>query len=142
MLDLLSKLALTLDQSCHLLVRHRLAELHVNLLILLEDIHDFLYALLDNLDYGLVRIHLRLLLKVSHRVARCPYHFTLVSLLDTCDNLHERRLTRAIETHDTDLCAIEERQVNVLEDYPIVVREDLSHPVHRKNDLLVCHIII
>ena len=49
------------------------------------------------------------------------------------------QLAGSVETHDTDLCSIEERKIDILEDHPIVMRQDLAHPVHRKNYLLVCH---
>ena len=46
---------------------------------------------------------------------------------------------RQCEMNDADLGAVEERQIYVLENDFIVVREDLAYPVHRENDLFVSH---
>ena len=138
-LYLFRELSLTFDKSSHLIIGHRLAELHVDFLIFLQDVHDFLNTFLYDLYHGLLRIHLRLLLKISDRITGCPYDFSLISLLDTRDDLHQRRLTCTVQSDYADLRSIEKWKINILEDHPVVVRKDLTHPVHRKNNLLVCH---
>ena len=42
-------------------------------------------------------------------------------------------------TDDPDLGPIEEGEIDVLEDYFVVVRQDLAHTVHREDDLFVGH---
>ena len=106
--NLLIELTLTLDKSIHLVVGHWLTELHIDILILLQKSNGSCTALLDNLLYGLRVVELWLLLKVTHRVARCKYHLALIVLVDTCDNLHQGRFTRTVKTDDTDLRAVEE----------------------------------
>ena len=78
MFDLLGQFALTLDQPVHLIIRHRLTEPEVDFLILLKKVHHFLDALLNHFKDSLVRVHLRILLKIPHRIAGCPYNLSLV----------------------------------------------------------------
>ena len=89
MLYFLSDLALSLDESVHLLVRHGLGEFHIYLLIFFQQISDLLYSLLDHFDDCLVRVHLRLLLQVSDRIAGGPYDLSLIGFLHSCDNFHQ-----------------------------------------------------
>ena len=77
MLYFLRKLTLTLDEFVHLVVRHGLGELHVDLLVFAQQIGHFLHTLLDYLDDGLVRVHLRLLLQIPYGISRSPYHLAL-----------------------------------------------------------------
>ena len=106
--NLLVELALTLDKAIHLIVRERLTELHINLLVLLQQSDSRGTSLLDNLLNGLRVIQLRLLLEVANRVARREDNLTLEILVDAGNNLHQGRLTRAIQTDDTNLGTIEE----------------------------------
>ena len=105
---LLGKLALPFYESGHLLVVHRLAELQIHLLILLQQVNRLLHALLNHFQYGLVLIHLRLLLKVAHTIAGAPYHFAAVGLVQACDDLHKRGLSGAVQTYDADLGPVKE----------------------------------
>ena len=129
-LDELRELALALDQLVHLVVVHRLAELHADLVVLGEQVHDFLDTLLDHFQHGLVRVHLRLLLQVADAVAGGPDHLALVGFLHAGDDLQERRFARTVQTDDADLGPVEEGKVDVLEDDLVVVGEDLADPVH------------
>ena len=83
MLDFLGEFALPFDKLVHLIITHRLAELEVDLLIFLQDIHNLLDTLLNYFQYSLLRIHLRLLLQISHTVSRSPDNLTLIALLDS-----------------------------------------------------------
>ena len=139
LIDLLVQLALTLDHACHGIVVHRLAQLHVDLFVLFEQSHGRGASLLDNLLDGLVGVELRLLFEISDRVARREYHFALKALVDAGDDLHQRRLTRAVKTDDADLGAVEERQIDIVE-YLFIVVEHLAHADHGENYLFVCHI--
>ena len=107
-LDELRELALALDQLVHLIVVHRLAELHADLVVLGKEVHHLLDTLLDDLQHGFVGIHLRLLLQVSDAVARGPDHLALVGFLHAGDDLQERRFTGTVQTDDADLGAVEE----------------------------------
>ena len=70
LINLLVQLALTLDELGHRVVVHRLAELHVYLLVLLEQGHRRGAALFDHLPDGLRVVELRLLFQIAHRVTR------------------------------------------------------------------------
>ena len=139
--DHLREFTLALDEGVHLIVAHRLHELHRDLIVFIQDIHDLLDSFLHNFKHGLGRIHLRFLLEVSHRIPRSPNDFTLVRFLDSGDDLQEGGFSRTVQTDDTDLGAIEERKVDVLQDHLVVVRESLPYPAHRKDNGLVCHIV-
>ena len=90
MVDLLGKLALPLDQRRHLLIGHRLHELHGNLVVLRQNVHHLLHSLLHNFQHGLGRIHLRLLFQIPHGIPRRPYYLALVGFLHPGDNLQQR----------------------------------------------------
>ena len=109
MLDFLGEFALPFDKLVHLIITHRLAELEVDLLIFLQDIHNLLDTLLNDFQYSLLRIHLRLLLQISHTVSRSPDNLTLIALLDSGDDFHQCRFTGTIETDYTDLRPVKER---------------------------------
>ena len=137
--DLLVEFALTLDEARHLVVRHRLAELHVDLLVLLEEGHRLGAPLLDHLLHGLRVIEFGLLLEVAHRISRREDHLALEILVDSGDDFHQRRFSRTVQTDDTDLRAVEKREVDVVQ-HPLLVGEGLAHADHRKDDFFVCHI--
>ena len=137
--DKLGELALALDEGVHLVVGHGFHELHVHFLVLLEQVHHLLDALLDDFQDGFVGVHLRLLLQVAYGIARSPDDFAAIGFLHTGDDLEEGGLAGAVQTDDADLGAVEEGKVNVLEDDFVVVREDLAHARHREYYLFVCH---
>ena len=66
LLDFFSEFALPDYEGIHPVVVHRLHELHRDLVVLVQDVHRLLHTLLDHLQHGLLRVHLRLLLKISH----------------------------------------------------------------------------
>ena len=108
LVDLFVQLALALDEPGHLLVVHRLAEFHVDLFVLLEQRHGRGAALFDHLADGLRVVEPGFLFKVSHRVTGREDHFALEILVQPGDDLHQRRLTRAVQADDADLGAVEE----------------------------------
>ena len=144
-IDDILHLALTLEELVHLvliLVVFRQSELLVYLVILIYCIIDMLNALHHILLDGLVRVELRILLKIPYRIARAPYHLALELIVDSGNNLHEGGLTGTVKTDDTDLCAIEETQVDVLQYLLLILWDDLRHTHHGENDFLVvncCH---
>ncbi len=133
LIDPLVEFALTLDQARHLVVRHRLAELLVDLVVLLQQGHRLGAALLDHLAHGLRGVELRLLLQIAHRVTRREDHLALKVLVDARDDLHQRRLTRTVQTDDADLGTVEEREVDVVQ-YFFLIGEGLRNPDHREDD--------
>ena len=70
MVNLLVEFALTLDKTIHLVIVHRLAEFHIDILVLFEQRYGCSTTLLDNLLYGLVVVEQRLLLQVAYGVTR------------------------------------------------------------------------
>ena len=80
--------------------------------------------------HGLRLIEWWILWQITHRIARTPYHFALCWFHKTSDNLHQRRLTCAVETNNTYLCTIEEREVNVLQNLFLVLWDNLRYTHH------------
>ena len=108
MLYFLRKLALTLYECVHLVVRHGLGELHIDLLVFLQQVGDLLHSFPYHLDDGLVRVHLRLLLQISYSIAGGPDYLALVGFLYSGDDFHKSGFSRAVETDDADLGPVEE----------------------------------
>ena len=100
MLYLLGELSLPLYQCVHGVVVHRFAELEIDLLVFLEQVHDFLHTFLHDLYHCLVRVHLGLLLQIAYSISRSPDHFSLVALLHSCDYFHQRGFSGAVQTDD------------------------------------------
>ena len=138
-LDLFGQLALALDEGVHGVVVHRFHELHGDLVVLREHVHDLLHAFLNHFEDGLVRVHLRLLLEVADAVAGGPDDLAAGRLLHARDDLQHGGLAGAVQTDDADLGSVEKAEVDVLEDDFVVVGQDLADPVHREDDLFVCH---
>ena len=91
-IELILQFSLTRNQGVHLIgiFQHiGVSEGLVDLVKLSEQIHDGLHTFAHNFKHGLVRIELRLLLKVSHRITWREYNFALIFLVDTCYNLEE-----------------------------------------------------
>ena len=132
-------LQLRLPRQQRVEVGIRLCEGSVYLVVLAQHVHHGLHALLHYLANGLRRVQFRVLLQIAHRVARREHHFALVVRLHACDNLHQRGLTRAVQTDDAYLRTIEKTQIDVVQ-YFFLRRETLAHAHHGKDNLLVvCH---
>ena len=140
LVDLLVQLSLALDQPGHRVVVHRFAQLFVDLLVLLQQRHGRRAALLDDLADRLRVVEPGFLFEVTHRVTRREDHFAVEILVDSGDDLHQGRLTRAVQADDADLGAVEKREVDVVE-HPFLVGEGLAYADHRKDDFFVCHIL-
>ena len=108
MLYFLGEFALSLNEFVHLVITHRLAELQVHFLILLEHVHNLLNTLLNHLQDRFLRIHLRLLLQVADAVPRGPDYLSLIALLDSGNDFHQCRFTGTVQTYDTDLRSVKE----------------------------------
>ena len=110
-IELILQLGLAVDELVHLLrvLKHlRISKGIVDLIILLQELHDGGHALLYNLAHRLVGVKFGILLKVAHRIARREHHLALIALVETGDNLEQCRLTAAIQADDADFRTIEE----------------------------------
>ena len=134
-----SEFSLTFNETVHLIVVHGLHELHGYLVVLLKDVHYLLNTLLDHFQHGFFRIHLRLLLQISNGIAGRPDHFALVGFLYAGDDLEQRRFSGTVKADDADFGAVEEGEVDILQDYFVVVGQDLAYAVHREDYGFVCH---
>ena len=106
--DFLRQFALALDQRVHLVVVHRLEELHRDVVVLLQGVHHILHPFLDDFQDRLVRVHLRLLLQVADAVARRPDHFAAEGRLHAGDDLQEGGFSGTVQADDADLGPVEE----------------------------------
>ena len=61
----------------------------VYLIVLLKGVIYLLNALHDHLLDGLVGVQLRLLRQVAHTVAGAEHHLTLITFLNSCNNLEQ-----------------------------------------------------
>ena len=141
LLDFLGQIALALNQRIHFIIRHRFAELHADFVVFIQQINHFLHTLLHDFQNSLVRIHLGLLLQITHTITRSPYHFAFIRFFNARDNLHQGRFTRTVQTDNTDFCSVKEGQINILQNHSIIVGKHFAHPIHGKNNFLVCHIL-
>src|SRR5437867_9405873 len=80
-----------------------------------------LHALLDNLTDGFGRIELGFLFEISYRVAWRDRSFALKVLIHAGKDAQQRTFSRAIQTDDTNLRAVEIGQIDVFEDSLLVV---------------------
>ena len=134
------QLTLSSEELVHLvfvLVILGQTELLVYLLVFLQGVHDVLHAFFHHLDDRFVVIKFGFLLKIADAVARAPHDMALILLLNAGNYLHERRLTRAVHADDAYLGAVEEGEVDVLEDLLLVLLDDLAYADHREDNLLV-----
>ena len=104
----IGEFTLALDESVHLVVVHRLAELEADLLVLLEHIHYLLHAFAHHFDNCLGIIEMRLLFEVADAVAGGEDHLAVGGGFQPCDDLHQRGLSGSVQTDDADLRAVEE----------------------------------
>ena len=108
MFDFFGQFTLPFDELVHLVIAHRLAELQVHGLILLEHVHNLLNAPLNHFQDRFLRIHLWFLLQIAHTVPRSPDHLSLITLFNAGNDFHQCGFTRAVQTDDTYFRSIEE----------------------------------
>ena len=92
----------------------RKAELLVDFFILGKGVDDGLHTLLDNLTDCLCFIELRLLRKIAYAVSWSEYDFALIVFVQSGDDFHQRRLTRAVQADDADFRTVKEREIDIL----------------------------
>lgn len=135
--DFLGEFSLALDEGVHLVVVEGFAEFGGYLVVFGEEVHYLLDAFLDDLEDGLVFVHLWFLFEVADADSGGPYDFALIRFLYSGYNLQQCGFTGAVKADNADFGAVEERQVNVLEDDLVVMGQDLSHSIHREYYLFV-----
>ena len=130
--------------SCHqffhlvgILVILGQSELHVNLVVFGQCVIYMLHTLHHILLHRLVGIEWRILRQIAHRIAWAPHHIALILLVQSGNNLHERRLTGAIESDNTYLRTIEETKINVFEHLLLCLLDSLAHTDHREDYFFV-----
>ena len=144
-IDDILQFCLTLHQLVHLvriLVVLRQSELHVDLVVFSQCVIHMLHTLHHVLLHRLLLIQGGILWQITHGIAWCPHHITLILLVQTSDNLHQCGFTSTIQSNDADLRPIEETEVDVLEYLFLVLLDGLAHAHHRENHFLVidcCH---
>ncbi|MNG89271.1 hypothetical protein D3C79_481300 [compost metagenome] len=84
---------------------------------------------LDHFTHGLARIELRLLRQVADVDVGHRTGFAVEFLVDARHDPQQGRFTGAVQAEHADLGAREERQGNVLENFPLR-RHDLAQPMH------------
>ena len=80
--------------------------------------------------------------QIAHRVAGAPHYLALVLLVQPGNDLHQRRLARAVQADNAYLGSVEEAQIDVLEHLLLVLLDGLAHSDHREYNFLVvncCH---
>ena len=110
--------------------REILAELHVELVVAVENGLGSGHALLDVLLHRLLGVELRLLVKEADRDAVGGKRLADERRVFARHDPEQRALARAVEAEHADLGAGEEREPDVLEDLG-VGRMHLPEPLHR-----------
>jgi len=110
--------------------RHLLAQLHVQLVVAVEQRLDFGNAFLDVTLHVFRRVEARLLRQEADAdaVGRIRFADELVVLAG--HDLQQRALARAVEAEDADLRAGEKREPDVVE-HAGIGRMNLPEPLHR-----------
>ena len=91
-IDDILQLSLTAEKLIHLVrvfVVFGETKLVIDLLILGQCIHDGLHTLHHHLLDGLRGVELRVLGQIAHAISGREYHFALVVLLKSGDNIHQ-----------------------------------------------------
>ena len=111
-IDYILQLSLTGKQGIHffgILVILRQTELIVYFFVFGKRIDYILYALHYYFFYSLGIVKVRLLSQITDWISRREHNFSLIVFLQTGNNFHQGRLTRTIQTDDTDLRSVEKR---------------------------------
>jgi hypothetical protein len=130
LIDPVLQLALLFEDLLHLVGRQVFAELHVELVVAVEDLLRLLDAFLDVLLHGLRRIELRFLVQETHRDAVGGERLADERRVLARHDLQQRALAGAVQPQHADLGAGQEREPDVLE-YLGVGRMNLPEPLHR-----------
>ena len=118
------------------------AKLDIDVIIFCQSIVHMLYALHHILLHCLLFVERGILRQIAYGVAWAPNDVALILLVESGDNLHQCRLTCAIQTDDTYFRTIKETEVDVLEHLLLILLNGLAHSHHREYHFLVvncCH---
>ncbi len=121
-------------QCIHVAVR--VAHLFADFIESIHLSHDVAKGQANVFNYRLVVVQGRLLLQNAHGVTRSKASLTIGDLLQASHNLEQRRLAHAVRAHNANLCAREEAQRHVVQNYLVAMR--LTRLVHLVYKL--CHI--
>ena len=133
-LELLLHLSLPIEQRRHLVVGHRISEAAVDLVIFAEQVDDGLHPPLDDLPDRFGVVEGGLLLEQSDGISGGEDDLALILPVEPGDDPQEAALSRSVETENTDLRSVEEPEVNIFEDCPLVVK--LADPNHREDHFI------
>ena len=114
-------------------------ELHIDLVIFGKSVVHMLNTLHHVFLHGLCLVQRRVLRQITHRVAWTPHDITLILLIQSCDDFHQRRLTSAIQSDNTYLRPIEETQIDVFQHLFLILLDGLAHANHREDHLLIVY---
>ena len=89
-----------------------------------------LHAFHDVLFNGLRLVEWRVLWQIAHGISRAPNHIALILLVESCDDLHECRLTGSVKADNTDFRSVEEAQIDVLQYLFLVLLNGLADSDH------------
>src|SRR5690606_39261918 len=125
---------LRVEHLRHLLVGHRLAELHAELLEPLQEVARVGDGVIHRVAHGGERAELWLLCEVAHANPRVRARLAQELLVDARHDAQKRALPGAVRADHPDFRPREEGERDVLEDL-LVGRMDLRHLLHREDEL-------
>ena len=106
---------MALEELVHLFGGHLLGKSLVDFLVLFEKVEDFLSPFLNDFFDGLAGGELRLLLEITDAIAFGEAHLADIVLVDSGDDAQKRALARAVQSEDTNLRAVKEGKIDVLQ---------------------------
>ncbi len=134
-IDLVLELSLLFEERVHLVVAHRLGELHADFLEALEECPRLRHRLFDIAENVLLRVEDGLLREVSNFQARERRAFALNLGVDAGHDAQKRTLARAVGAQYADLGAGQEGERDVVQDHAIG-RDDFFQFIERANELM------
>ena len=126
--------ALLFQQGVHFIVAHGLGELVADGIELGNQVDDLAEAALDVAAHIQVFVQLGLLRQVADVDIGLGASLAVKFLVSASHDAQQRRLTRPIKSQHTDLCAGEETERDILENFPLG-RNNLAHAMHGVNEL-------
>ena len=110
--DNILQFGLSRKKSIHLtriLIIFGQSELIVNFFVFGQSVYYTLYAFHHYFLYGFGIVKMRFLSQITDGISRREYHLSLIVFIQTGYNLHQGRLTRPVQTDNTDLRSVEKR---------------------------------
>ena len=119
-------------------IRVRLAQCGVDGFIVFQKRYCFGGSLLHDLHDGLGRIEFRLLGQIVERDSFLGGYLTQIIFVHAGDDAQQRAFAGTVQSENSDLCSVIERQVDVFE-HLLVRLVDLADADHREDYLIVAH---